>query len=91
MIKIIDDWYVVVETNPTNYIVRKGKGQKGKNGKWLDKPRGYFGSLSQAVKFIREQVIAYAYENGERTLGQALDTISEADKRFEEIIQEVTA
>lgn len=90
MIHIIDDWYVTVETNPTNYIVRRGNGKKGKNGKHLDKARGYFNTLRSAVKFIRDQIIAEAHENGEGTLQQALSTISEVDKRFEKIMEAVT-
>lgn len=89
MIKIIDDWYITVELNPTNYVVRRGSGKKGKNGKWIDKSRGYFGSLNKAFKFIREQIIAYALESGERTLGEALDAISDIDARFEKIVSAI--
>ena len=42
MIRVIDDWYITIEAFPTNYTVRKGKGEKGVRGKWLDKSRGYF-------------------------------------------------
>ena len=30
MIKVIDDWYITVETSPVNYVVRHGKGKKDK-------------------------------------------------------------
>ena len=28
MIKIIDDWYVEIESNPTNYILKRGGGER---------------------------------------------------------------
>ena len=91
MIQIIDDWYITVESNPINYTVRRGEGKRDKKGKWLDRARGYFGSLRKAVNSIREQIIAEGFENGERTLEQALSDISEADERFEKIISNIKA
>ena len=91
MIKIIDDWYITIEPYPTNYVVRRGKGERDKKGKWLDRARGYFGSLRKAVNSIREQIIAEGFESGERTLEQALSDISEADERFEKIISNINA
>ena len=58
MIKIINDWYITVETSPVNYTVRRGEGKKDKKNAWADKPIAFFGSLQKAVKFIRDQVIA---------------------------------
>ncbi len=91
MIKIIDDWYVTIESYPTNYTVRKGRGEKGIRGKWVDKPRGHFTSLLNAVKEIRRQYVAEQLESGVRTLEQALRAISEVDARFEKIVESVTA
>lgn len=91
MIKVIDDWYVTVEANPINYTVRRGEGKRDKKGKWLDRARGYFGSLRKAVNSIREQIITEGFENGERTLEQAIRTMSETDTRFEKIMESVTA
>lgn len=91
MIKIIDDWYVTVETNPTNYIVRRGDCKRDKNGKLLDKPRGFFHTLRNAVKFIRDQIIAEKHSEGLLTLGDALVTISETDVRFVEILSKIEA
>ena len=89
MIKIIDDWYITTEAFPTNYTVRKGKGEKGVRGKWLDKSRGHFTSLLNAVKEIRRQYVAEQLESGERTLEQALRAISEVDARFEKIMGKI--
>lgn len=89
MIKIIDDWYVTIETNPTNYIVRRGEGKKDKRQGWKDKPIAFFGSLRKAVKFIRDQIIAETLSDGSRPLSDALQTISSIDDRFEEIIKKI--
>lgn len=91
MIKVINDWYITVESNPINYTVRRGEGKRDKKGKCLDRARGYFGSLRKAVKFICGQIIAEGFENGERTLEQALSDISEADERFKKIISNIKA
>ena len=66
-----------------------GKGTKRGNGS--TEQDGYFGSLRKAVNSIREQIIAEGFENGERTLEQALSTISETDERFEKIISNIKA
>ena len=44
MIKVIDDWYITVDSYPTNYTVRRGEGNKGKMAS---------GSTSQKVTSIR--------------------------------------
>ena len=62
-----------------------------KKGKWLDKARGYFGSLRNAVKEIRKQYAAEQLSDGKRTLEEALRIVSSIDDRFEEIMERVTA
>ena len=91
MIKIIDDWYVTVETNPVNYVVRRGKGEKDAKNSWRDKPYGFFGSLRNAIRFIRGQIIAERFSEASRTLSEAFRTITETDDRFDEIMERVTA
>lgn len=90
-IKIIDDWYVVVLTNPVNYVVKRGTGKTDKNGKSLDTARGYFSSLRGAVKFIRDQIVAESLEGGLLTLEDALRKVSEIDKRFENLMERIEA
>jgi len=76
MIKIIEDWYITVDDSvPVNYVARRGKGLKTKTGKWIDKPGGYFSTLSGAVGFIRKQVIAQRLASDADTLGTALGII----------------
>ena len=89
MIKVIDDWYITVDSYPTNYTVRRGEGNKGKNGKWLDKSKGHFNSLDGAVKEIRRLIIAERFENSVGTLETALDTITEVDARFEKLMEKI--
>ena len=91
MIKIIDDWYITVETNPINYVVRKGKGERREKKGWSDDAKGYFTSLRSAIKFIREQIIAERLSTACTPLPDAITTISEVDARFEKIMESVTA
>ena len=32
MIKVIDDWYITVDSSPVNYTLRRGTGEKDKKG-----------------------------------------------------------
>ena len=89
MIKVIDDWYITVETNPTNYVVRKGSGERREKKGWSDDARGYFTSLHGAIKYIREQIIAERLSTACTPLSDAIATISEVDARFEKIIGKI--
>lgn len=91
MIKIIDDWYVTIDENPTNYTVRRGTGAKDKKNTWRDKPCGHYGSLRLAIKAIRGLVIANELSEGSRTLSEAIQTIEDIDKRFDTAMERVTA
>lgn len=91
MIKVIDDWYVTIDSYPINYVVRRGDGKKNSKGKWLDRSRGYFGSLLKAVEEIRRQIVAERLESETRTLEQALSAISAVDARFEKAISAIDA
>ena len=92
MIKIYEDWYVTVEYNPLNYIVRRGQGTSttGKDGRTRpdDEAKAFCGSLRQAVKYIRDQVTAERLAGARLSLGEALRTLSEIDAEFERIIGE---
>ena len=89
MIKIIDDWYITVDAYPTNYTVRRGEGKRGKNNKWIDKPKAHFNSLAGAVEEIRRLIIAERFENSVGTLETALDTIIEVDSRFQNLMAKI--
>ena len=55
MIQIIDNWYVEIESNPTNYILRRGNGERDTKGRCRDKVYGYFTSLQNAIKALRKE------------------------------------
>ena len=90
MIKVINDWYITVEENPINYVVRRGNGEKDKKKGWKDKPRGYFGSLRKAVEEIRKQIgMAVPTKGAEQIFDAILKTFAkveydsvEPDSRF---------
>lgn len=81
MIRVFEDWYITVDTNPVQYVVRKGAGDRDKRG-WKDDPKGYVGSLGAALSFIRKQIHAERLSVGSRALPAALQIISEADDEF---------
>ena len=89
MIKVIDDWYVTVETSPINYVVRRGNGEREKKKGWCDDARGYFSSLQGAVKYIREQIITERLSTACTPLSDAIATISEVDARFEKLMEKI--
>ena len=89
MIKVIDDWYVTVETSPINYVVRKGNGEREKKKGWCDDAKGYFSSLRGAVKYIREQIIAERLSTACTPLPDAIATITEVDARFEKLMEKI--
>ena len=89
MIKVIDDWYITVETNPINYVVRKGNGERREKKGWSDDAKGYFTSLRGALKFIRDQIIAEQFSTACTPLPDAITAISEVDARFEKIMGKI--
>lgn len=83
MIQIIDNWYVEIESNPTNYILKRGSGERDAKGRCRDKVYGYFTSLQNAVKALRKEMIADKLSSGSRTISEAFQTIRELDARFD--------
>ena len=91
MIKIIDDWYIEVESNPTSYAIKRGEGKRDARGRCNDKVYGYYGSLHNALKALRKEMAADKLSDGFRTISEAFRTISDIDARFEKIMERVTA
>jgi hypothetical protein len=91
MIKIIDDWYIESESNPVNYIVRRGKQRLDKKGSNRDRVYGYYSSMAKAVKAVRDNFIAEEFSDGSTSLSTALSRISEIDAEFVKIMERVTA
>ena len=91
MIKVIDDWYVEIESNPTNYILKRGSGERDAKSRCKDKIYGYYNSLHNAIKALRKEMLADKFSSGSRTISEAFQTIRELDARFEKIMERVTA
>ena len=91
MIKVIDDWYVEIESNPTNYILKRGSGERDAKSRCKDKVYGYYNSLQNAIKALRKEMLADKFSSGSRTISEAFRTISGIDARFEEILEKVNA
>ena len=89
MIQIIDDWYVEIESNPTNYILKRGSGERDAKGRCRDKVYGYFTNLQNAIKALRKEMIADKFSSGSRTISEAFQTIRELDARFDKIIERI--
>lgn len=92
-IKVIGDWYITTQGDPVNYVVRKGAGErimkKTRNGThetWKDGARAYCGSLTKALKFIREEIIAERLSETSTDLRGALNVMKEVNKEFEFMI-----
>lgn len=94
VIKVTGEWYITVQGNPINYIVRKGPGEKivkpGPEGKdiesWKDGARAYCGSLTSALKFIRGEIIAERLSETSTDLRGALNVMIDVNKQFEFMI-----
>ena len=93
VIKVTGEWYITVQGNPVNYIVRKGAGERvmrktpsGMSETWKDDARAYCGSLTKALKFIREEIIAERLSETSTDLRGALNVMIEVNKEFEFMI-----
>ena len=91
MIQIIDNWYVEIESNPTNYILKRGSGERDAKSRCKDKVYGYYNSLQNTIKALRKEMIADKLSSGSHTLSQAFQTIREIDSRIEKVIESINA
>lgn len=89
MIKVINDWYIEVNIckGVTNYIVRRGTGERGKKGGIIDKPQAFCGTLGSALEFIRKQNIAESLTNVSCDLQEALRVVETANTTFTEMLK----
>ena len=93
VIKVTGEWYITVQGNPINYIVRKGTGERimkktpsGMSELWKDDARAYCGSLTSALKFIRGEIIGERLSAASTDLAGALQVMYDANKQFEFMI-----
>lgn len=82
----IGDYFITVEGNPINYIVRKGSSERDKKGRYATDPLGYFSSLRTALNFVRKQVIGRVVSEASRTLPDAIRAIEKANKEFNDLL-----
>lgn len=88
MIKVIEDYYIVVSTNPTNYTVFKGIGKVGSKGQNKDTLIGHVGGMENAIKLIHKDIIARRLSLADTSLSQAIHTIREATEQLNAAIKE---
>ena len=80
MIKVIDDYYITVESSPVvNYTVRKGNCKTDAKGSNRDRVLGHGGSMEDALKIVRKHITAERLEAGSPSLSEALRTIKEVN------------
>lgn len=89
MIKVINDWYIEVNVckGVTNYIVRRGTGERNKKGGVIDRPQAFCGTLGSALEFIRKQNIAESLTNVSCDLPKALRVVETANTTFTEMLK----
>ena len=92
MIRVIDDFYIEVETSPCiNYVVRRGEGIRDEKSRNRDKIIGYGKDMTNALEMIRAQIIALRLERDLPTVAEALQAIREENRRFTNMLAEFTA
>lgn len=89
MIRVIDDWYITVDSSPVNYTLRRGTGEKDKKESYKDKPIGYYTSLRSALEGARKEIAARRLQTDFLTLSDAARILRELDTQFERLLAEV--
>lgn len=89
MIKLFDNYGVVVDEY--NYmLVRYLKDRTRANGKTeaVYDYLGYYSSLGEAIKGLRDKCIRWELQKGSPDLPTALTTIKNCNARFEQLLRE---
>lgn len=91
MIRLIDDYGVLVDAYNYSLVTDTGETRTNKKGEETPVYRhhGHYGSLSQAIKACRRKYIRDRLQDGCTSLVEAEHTILEADKRFEDLLGEL--
>lgn len=90
MIQIIDDYYIDVDNAKgcINYIVRRGPHKVDHKGTNKDTLIAYCGTMAQAIKCVREQIIANALKDGSHTLSEALAVVKSETAKLMKALEE---
>ena len=91
MIRLFDDWVILVDDY--NYTLAKELGTRTdpKSGKERTdyKRYGYYGSLEKALEALSKEITKEELKSGSRTLGEAVRTIRESNARVESLLNDV--
>ena len=90
MIKLFDNWVVLVDD--LNYTLAKIKGRRidSKTGKERTdyKIYGYYRDLASALKALSEELVREKLKGGVADLTEAVRTIRESNGRVEDLLRE---
>lgn len=92
MIKLFDDWVILV--NPYDYCLAKYKGQSKRKDGGTDSNYdriGFYSSPVGCLKRLGEELTREALKDGWHTLGEAVQTIKESNAKVEKLLKEVLA
>lgn len=93
MIELFDEYYIIIDEY--NYALCKGEPKKQirKDGKVLIKHnvKGYYGSLTKALKAFRQELYRDGLKDGISDLVQACTTITEINTRVDKLLEELEA
>ncbi len=89
MIKLFDNWVIVVDDY--NYSLARYKGMRMKKGK--EQPvydfKGHYNTLEKALKSLADVLVKDELKTASRGLDEALHTVRECHERVERLIEEV--
>lgn len=91
MIKLFDDWVIVVDD--LSYALARDLGARidsktGKERKNL-KTYGYYGSIAKALKAFSEELVRQELKDNVATLDEAVHVIRESNNKVEKLLKEV--
>lgn len=91
MIKLFDDWVIVVDD--LSYALARDLGSRidkktGKDRKNL-KTYGYYGSIAKAIKAFSEELVRQELKDNIATLDEAVRIIRESNDRVKKLLKEV--
>ena len=91
MIRLFDDWVILVDD--MNYTLARELGESldKKSGKMRMryKTYGYYGSLANAIKALSKEMFTEELKYGSYTLEEACAVIKESNERIEALLNDV--
>ena len=94
MIKLFDNW--IIEVDAMNYSLAEYVGERTRIDKkgnerteTVIERYGYYRSLSEAIKALRDRIIRLRLQNSALSLSEALRAIREEDDRINELLSRI--